>query len=194
MTTHRHKDTLDKSDFKLFRNYVIEQQAIFIVLLNKLADIKISRPIKKSTLTQQRIKVEQISFGKEIIPLSNFVDMRCSDRLQLDIDNGVSKKTAKRRQTFNKIMENHHFLCDLLFECGFIFESQFSSGKNNTPKIEIIDKIFANGKLIFTKEKIAEKGSEINTFLVQKLKDDDVLVLKRNNWELQEFINDVIIA
>ena len=184
------KDTVDKSDFKLFRNYIIEQQAIFIVLLNKIGDIKLSKPVKKSFLTQQRIKVETITIGLETISISTVVETRCAERLQLDINNGVARKTAIRRQTFNKIMENHHLLCDLLFEFGYLFESQYSSGKNQTPKIEIVNKIFADGKVLFTKDDISKKGSEINTYLTKKLLKDDVLILKRNDKQLQLLIQE----
>ena len=73
-------------------------------------------------------KIESIGFPNGLLEVNDFVKTRSKRRYEIDVENGIPRKTAIRRLTQYKIMENQHLLCDLLFEFGYLFESQFSSG------------------------------------------------------------------
>ncbi|ELP92781.1 hypothetical protein EIN_372030 [Entamoeba invadens IP1] len=178
----------EKRTFKSFRDYIVEQQAVFIALLNQFGDVTITRPTKKSVLTQQRIRVETITIGNETIDISSFVDKRCAARYALDISNGILEKTAIRRQTANKIMETHHMLTDLLFEYGYLFETYFTSGKNNTPKMELVRNIIENKNMIFNRVSIIKTGNLINRLLCSKLSECRVVTLQAADPELMAFL------
>ena len=184
--TKRSED-LNRKTFKNVRNYIVEQQAVFVALLNKYAAITISRPIKKSTMTQQRIKIESISFPKETIDINDLVKQRSFTLYENDLKNGIPHKTAIRRLTQYKIMENQHLLSDILFEIGFRFTTYFTLGKNNTPKTEIVSSISKDG-LLFTKPKIIQIGNKINEYFCSSLKKEKSVTFSRNDDFLQSFL------
>ena len=120
-------DNIKRKTFKNVRNYIVDQQAVFIALINQYATISISRPAKKSKLTQQRIKVERIEFNeKDFIEVNAFVKTRSNEKYENDLENGIPRKTAIRRLTQYKILENQHLLSDVLFQLGYRFSNYFT--------------------------------------------------------------------
>lgn len=181
-------ELIRRKTFKNVRNYIVQQQAIFIALLNQWATITISHPIKKSILTQQRIKIESIGFPNGLLEVNDFVKTRSKRRYEIDVENGIPRKTAIRRLTQYKIMENQHLLTDILFDYGFRFETYFTLGKNGTPKTEIVEKIFFNKRELYNKMEIIETGNKINEYLYSQLLFAKSIVFKQNDPILQSFL------
>lgn len=182
-------ENIRRKTFKNVRNYIVQQQAVFVALLNQYATVTISRPAKKSKLTQQRIKVESISFNtNDIIEVNNFVKKRSNQMYQHDLDVGIPRKTAIRRLTQYKILENQHLLSDILFHLGYRFTTYFTVGKNNTPKREIVDEIYLNNKLMYNKLSIISYGNCINEYLCSKLMLDKSVTFEKHDSVLQSFL------
>ena len=181
-------DTIKRKTFKNVRNYIVQQQAVFIALINQYASVTISRPAKKSKLTQQRIKVEKIAFDQDEIFVNEFVKKRSNERYNSDLKHGIPRKTAIRRLTQYKIMENQHLLSDILFHLGYRFSTYFTVGKNNTPKREIVDKIVWNQKILFDKLTIITHGNAINEYLCSQLSFEKSVTFERDNPFLQSLL------
>ncbi|KAL7719397.1 TATA-binding protein-associated phosphoprotein [Entamoeba marina] len=175
------------------RNYLASQQAVFFALLNKSTSFVVSKPTKRSIITDQLFKVKTIilSNGNEI-DVIEFVDSRCKEKMVLDLKNGINEYTALRRFNSNKIIENHHFLIDLAREEGFVFKSTFSSGKNNTTKMETISHIFYNNYYLLDKKEIIGIGKEISECISKKISSTSDGVIQKSDSDLQRIISKIV--
>ncbi|KAL7714807.1 TATA-binding protein-associated phosphoprotein [Entamoeba marina] len=151
------------------RNFQTLQQSLCIALLSEFATITIKQPAKKSTVTQQYMRIKSIDFGHgDCIVLNEFLKKRCTEHKLDDINSGVSIKTATRRYQNNKKIELLHLLIDLLDLKGYVFESRYTEGKPGTNKQETIKKVIRRGRVIVSDDFI-EKSEAINLLLSQKL-------------------------
>ncbi|EKE42361.1 hypothetical protein ENUP19_0163G0014 [Entamoeba nuttalli] len=167
--------------YQTIRDYLAYQQAVLIALLNKKYDIVVERATKKSIITRQVVKVIQVSIGKAQIDVLEIINKRCKALMEIDIYNGVVHETAYRRFITNKSIENHHFLIDLLENEGYFFNSSYSSGKNNSKKMQTVLQIFKDGMCLLNKEDITKKGISLSNYLSQKtLKEKSFLISKND--------------
>ena len=169
------------------RNFVVFEDSLLIALLNKIGDVTIARPAKKSIVTQQYLKVEIIKIQNETINLGELVDKRCRDILEKDKLSGIKVGSAVRRFTLNKSTEVHHFLLDILQLFGYSYESKIVSGKNGSMRIDVATTIFFNNEFLYGKEKISELGEKINAFLCQLVQREKVVELKMDDDVFSQF-------
>ncbi|KAL7713709.1 TATA-binding protein-associated phosphoprotein [Entamoeba marina] len=152
------------------RNFQTLQQSLCIALLSQYATITIKQPAKKSTVTQQYMRIKSIDFGNgDVINLNEFLKKRCTEQKEDDIHSGVSIKTATRRYQNNKKIELLHLLVDLLDLKGYVFESRYTEGKPGTNKQESIKKVIKRNRVIVNSNELIEKSEAINTLLAKKL-------------------------
>ncbi|EAL51217.1 hypothetical protein EHI8A_190060 [Entamoeba histolytica HM-1:IMSS-B] len=167
------------------RNYLVHQQAVLIGLLNKYYDINLKKSRKVSGKAEGLIRILSIEEHGDIIDTRELVESFCRRKMEADIMNGISYKTAYRRFTNNKISEAHHFLMDTLQLQGYEYESFYSSGKNNSNRTETFTKIFCDNELLFDKDQIEACGNEINLWLNNQLKSYKSFKLQRDDKCLQ---------
>lgn len=170
------------------RNYMVYLEGIFIVLLNQYIDITISKPTKKSIVTQQYLKVESVTIENEIVDVSELIEKRCKDILERDKRSGIKEGSAVRRFTLNKTTEIHHFLMDLLQLYGYYYDSKVVAGKNGAMKIEIAENIYFDKKRIFSKKEIFSIGEKINQMLYEMVMINKTIEIKKNNPVFQQFL------
>ncbi|EMS13820.1 TATA-binding protein-associated phosphoprotein, putative [Entamoeba histolytica HM-3:IMSS] len=114
--------------FKL-RTYQVYQQGVLLVLLNNHFEITLQIPTKRSVVTHQYFKINELRRGNDSIKVEEYVEQRCKEKYLQDISNGIPEKTARRRYDTNKITEQLHLLIDLSTEFGYRFVSKRTSGK-----------------------------------------------------------------
>ena len=159
------------TSFKTFekcRNYQTQQLCTLLYLLNKYFAIEIQRPLKTNTDCLPFVPVVSIKNGNDEINVIQFVDKRIKELYQVDIDSGVSEKTAKRRVSNNKCVENLHLFSDILECLGFAFECKSTTGKKGRKK-QTITRINYS-KTIYEKKDIEEIGEKVNRNILQALK------------------------
>ena len=169
------------------RNFIVFEDSLLIALLNKIGDVTIAKPAKKSIVTQQYLKVEVITIENETINLGELVDKRCRDILEKDKVSGIKVGSAVRRFTLNKATEVHHFLLDILQLFGYSYESKMVSGKNGSMRVEVATTIFFNDEFLYGREKISELGEKINAFLCQLVQKERVVELKMDDDVFSQF-------
>ena len=147
------------------RNSIVFQEAIFIYELNKLYDMIVAKPIKRSIVTEQYVRVLSVNINGEDVQVEKCVETRCQSRLANDKCTGIKEESAIRRYTLNKTTETHHFLIDTLLMNGFMFNSKSIAGRNGSIKIENVTEIYKDDELLYDNESIMKFGEEINKIL-----------------------------
>ncbi|KAL7718557.1 TATA-binding protein-associated phosphoprotein [Entamoeba marina] len=171
------------------RNFLVYQQAVFIALLNVNYEFVISKPIKRSLITSQLLKIIQISKGSASINVIDFIETRCNEKFNKDLSLGFNQSTTYRRYTTNKHAEKHHLLIDMLFESGFTFKSTYSSGKNKSTKLETVEEVYYQQKRLLTKEEIITKGKKIGEYLQDRIKAEKECYLIEKDPKLQQLLD-----
>ncbi|ELP83480.1 hypothetical protein EIN_376550 [Entamoeba invadens IP1] len=166
------------------RNLQTLQQCLCICLLSEFADITIKQPAKKSTVTQQYMRMKSIDFGDgELIVLKDYLKKRCIEHKNDDIARGVPVKTAVRRFQNNKKIELLHLLIDLLIvRGGYEFDSKYTEGKSGTNKQEFIKSVLRDDVVVISKDVIIDRALKINEVIQKALEDSKKdLVIKRGD-------------
>ncbi|BFU23523.1 hypothetical protein EHI8A_076270 [Entamoeba histolytica HM-1:IMSS-B] len=164
-----------------FRNAQTIQQSILIGLLNKYCTITIGQPAKKSTVTQQFMRIISLDFGgNDIILMDDFLKGRCLEQMNQDISDGVSQKTAWRRYQNNKKIEEIHLLMDILTEYGYYFTAHPMKGKSETKKLDIIHSIHKEN-FDFSLNFLLNEGERINNLICSLLQTKDKSIVIRTN-------------
>ncbi|ELP89597.1 hypothetical protein EIN_525920 [Entamoeba invadens IP1] len=170
------------------RDYQTSQQGTFIGLLNNYCDITFIKPPKKAVLTHQFVKIKKISFSsKDVIVLEDFLQKRCGEHKDGDLDRGCSEKTANRRFQTNKKIETLHLLYDILGEFGFFCEVNATKGKKETMKLQNVENVFYQEKYLMGIEEIYTVGFKVNDYLCNLIENKDEITLNRNNRVVQSF-------
>ena len=147
-------------------NYQCSVESILLVLLSQYCKIEISKPSKKCLVTQQFLKIMTINFGEDdSINVNDLIDKRCISRKEYEIKNDSNESTASRRIQGYKRIETIHLLVDLLREFNYKFKSKYVEGKKGVLKLEVVESIYHNDKLLFDLDTIHQKGCRINNFL-----------------------------
>ena len=183
--------TVHRMKFLRLRNYQAEQQAVLIGLLNQQCDITLVKPFKKSVVSKQFQWIESIEFSNgDTVELDKLIENRCNMLRSNDLNEGVMKKTAKRRYENNKYVESLHYLRDMLLELGYFFNTVYSVGEHGRITTETIDEIFKDGKLLMDKKSIEDKGNRIIT-ICENLRDNlKEVKLEKGNQLVQSVLFD----
>ena len=169
-----------------FRNSQSLQQSILLGLLNKYCSITISQPAKRSTVTDQFMRIISLNFGNgDEIKIDEYLKRRCIEQMQKDINEGVSEKTALRRYQNNKKIELIHLLMDILNEKGYSFTIKKMKGKLETKKLEMFSSIKYQGK-VYSIDKLSYQADYVNHLILDMLKSKDKIVV----LEKQKVINE----
>ncbi|KAL7713959.1 TATA-binding protein-associated phosphoprotein [Entamoeba marina] len=162
-----------------FRNFQAYEQATFIFLLNEYVDIEFGSMGRFCKSTKPLLNIDTISFyNDDTFDCKSFINNRCNEKINLDIQNGLSKKIAQRKYLNNKFIENIHMLTDILFHFGYEFQTRKSSGKNKSNMAPRVINIFKNNQLLFNEKEIEYNGKMIYSFLLDNVENGGV-VLKR---------------
>ena len=139
------------------------QQAVFICLLNQHCEIKVVKPIKRSVVTDQFIRIHSIVYFDEEILFEDLVDKRCQEIKNDEIKDGASEKTATRRyQTYRRI-ETNHLLMDMLYIIGYDMDLRMTEGKKGIVKLENCISIAKDNTIIVhDKKDVARIGKIVN--------------------------------
>ena len=174
------------------RNFMVFEEGIFIALLNQYMDITISKPTKKSIISLQYLKVDSVTIDNDFIKVSELIEKRCKAILERDKVSGIKVGSAVRRFTLNKTTEIHHFLMDLLQLFDYFYDSKMIAGKNGAMKIEIVETIYFNRKILFSKNDICLLGEKINLMLCDLVLKEKMVELKQNHPMFKEFLSSVL--
>ncbi|KAL7721953.1 TATA-binding protein-associated phosphoprotein [Entamoeba marina] len=179
------KKNSSKEKFKRWKDYQSLQEAV-LGLLNKHCDIVYRNPFKKTVVTVQFISVDKLIFTEnDVVDVIGFIQQRCKERMECDIQNGVSQKTAMRRYDNNKFSETLHLLCDLLIELGFQFQTTKTPAKDYQQTHETVVDIYNNDGFLFGKVDIMNKGKRINDYLCSMFtKTGEEYKIKKKNAEI----------
>ena len=145
-------------------------------MLNRYCDIVLTQPAKKSTTTQQYMRIEKLVFKpsddgtvdldtSSVINFTDFIKRRCTEICINDIKSNVSEKTARRRYETNKKIEGLHLLMDILAQYDYFFVTRMIEGKQGPKKLDCLQAIYANDQLVMSKQEIVQKGSLISNYL-----------------------------
>ena len=160
--------------FEKSRNYQTEQLCTLLYLLNDTFSIEIQRPLKTNTDCLPFVPVVSIKNGNDEVNVIQFIDRRIKELFQVDLDSGVSEKTAKRRVSNNKCVENLHLFSDILECIGYEFECKSTTGKKGRKK-QTITRIY-HADDVYEKKDIEEIGERINKTILHYLQKDKVHV------------------
>ncbi|BFU20314.1 hypothetical protein EHI8A_002600 [Entamoeba histolytica HM-1:IMSS-B] len=176
-----------------FLNYITSEQAIFIGLLSLEAKVIIGKPLKRSSVTRQYLRVISIEFDDgRVIECENEVEAKCIEKKKNDIKNGVSEKTAIRRFKTNKRTESTNILISFLKKMGYNFQSRLTEGKKDTSKLETVYKICKNNIELMDSNQIDQIGEQINKFLFNLVSSVVDPVVISNNEQIKKLLLPVI--
>ncbi|KAL7712723.1 TATA-binding protein-associated phosphoprotein [Entamoeba marina] len=161
------------------------QHFLFVSLLSEFCDIKIKRPSKKSKVTRLYARIKALDFGNDILDVSKFIKKRCNELKEQDIALGVSRKTIGRRYQQYKRLEMNNLLVDLLMIKGYSFKFE-KVGKHSNKTLEILEEIYWNDELLYTKDNIISKSLEVKTVLLNEFHTSKQFIVKKQCKETQQ--------
>ncbi|KAL7718815.1 TATA-binding protein-associated phosphoprotein [Entamoeba marina] len=124
------------------KNFESIQQAILIGLLSKFGSFTLLRPLKRSKVTFQTIKVESVSFSNDTININELVEQHCKQRYEMELSNGISIEKVKRRFDKNRFVFLSNLLLDLSLEFGYFFDTKMSRNTGGSIQLEKIRRTF----------------------------------------------------
>ena len=173
-------------------NYQCSVEGILLALLTQYCQVEISKPSKKCLVSQQFLKITKISFGnKDEINVNELVDRRCKARKEYEIQNDSNEQTASRRIQSYKRIETIHLLIDILREFNYSFKSQYVEGKKGVLKLEVVEEIYFQNKLLFDNESIHQKGCKINNFLYDMILSTGTSCILNKDSSLNQYLFDL---
>ena len=170
------------------RNEASINESTCIALLNRIWKFTFRKASKRSVLTLQFLKIDEMQKQNDVISVTNFIDKRVDSLVQEDMKNGISEVTAKRRIVQRRIVECNKLLVDILREEGVFVETKSPTTNTNAPQFEIIENIFPEENVILTKEMIREFGEEVNRILSGRIQ-RGILELEIGDEEISFVVN-----
>ena len=156
------------------RNYQVFQQSILICLLNKYADITIKRERKRSNVTLPFFTISNVVFNdNDIIDIDSYVQKRCIEIKEYDLNHNINIKTATRRFKTNRITEVIHTLIDLLRIQNEEIKTTMTRYKEGIKQSETMIKCQIEDREMNEKE-IKKYGEYINSFLKTNMINDEI--------------------
>ena len=174
--------------FLKLRSFQVYQQCILLGLLNRHFEITIHIPSKRSIVTRQFFKVDELKNENDSIKVDEYVEQRCKEKFEKDLANGVSEKTARRRLDTNKITEQIHLYIDILSCLGYVFHSKYTSGKKGAQIVESIQQISFDDETITTCQ-IPLIGAKANDYICNQLFHQKRSIFGKNDVGLSEVIH-----
>ena len=172
------------------RNYQVFQQSILISLLNKFADITIKRERKRSNVTLPFFTISTVTFNNnDSFDLDSYVQKRCVEIKEYDLNHNINMKTATRRFKTNRITEVLHTLIDLLRINDEEIETVRTRYKEGIKQSETMIKCKMNDKEINEKE-IKIYGNVVNNYIKERMINDEIYFQK---GELYNLLVDFIV-
>ena len=156
------------------RNYQVFQQSILICLLNKYADITIKRERKRSNVTLPFFTISNVVFNdNDIIDIDSYVQKRCIEIKEYDLNHNINIKTATRRFKTNRITEVIHTLIDLLRIQNEEIKTTMTRYKEGIKQSETMIKCQIEDREMNENE-IKKYGEYINSFLKMNMVNDEI--------------------
>ncbi|ELP89033.1 hypothetical protein EIN_164330 [Entamoeba invadens IP1] len=175
-----------KARFIEVRNNQVYEAAVLLYLINKHFNIEMIIPQKKAVVYEQFFLVERIWSGEDKVDVRKFVNKRCDERIEFEISEGVSFKTARRRRNTNVFTETINMFVDFLREMGYFVETKVCGGKRVQFKEEYITAIFYGNDLIFGFDEIKRIGKELVGLYQEKTENAKVMVFEKNEFNLEK--------
>ncbi|ELP84493.1 hypothetical protein EIN_169080 [Entamoeba invadens IP1] len=169
--------------FKENRNYQSQQEGVFLYLLSQLFTFEVHTPNKRCMVTLPFLRLDTVTFSKEdVVWVSDFVQKRISERIKIEMENGISEKTALRRCENYKISETLHFLMDVLSMYGYFFQTRTTTGKKGMTKVDVCFRVFKNGKILYDQKQIEDIGEKVNQLIVEMKPETGKVVVDKNTF------------
>ena len=184
----RRKNKSCSSCLRATRNYQTQQQSILLGFANVFYSVSIERPKKKSNLTLQFFKVLSFQNGITTIDFFDLVNDRVKSLLATDLKNGISKKTALRRQDTNRINENITCVAEILKKFNFEFIVKTSPRSDASTKNRIVGITLDN--LEFDRNDISVIGERINRVIMERLEssDNNPITIEKGDMEIMALL------
>ncbi|BFU20330.1 hypothetical protein EHI8A_212780 [Entamoeba histolytica HM-1:IMSS-B] len=170
-----------QNKYQIYKNYQVYQESILIKLLLPYCDIVFGKPSKKTTTTLQFLNIKELKFKNYSINITEYIERRCKEIIEMERRKGVKEKTSLRRYENNKFTECLHLLMDILSEFGYFFNTTKSQGKNGIAKSETIQQIFYKGFFMFSREQVELFGKNYHNSLIQSINENSNLVITNNS-------------
>ncbi|ELP92572.1 hypothetical protein EIN_073950 [Entamoeba invadens IP1] len=151
-----------KNEYKEF--YVI-QQGVLLAFINSYCGFSIKKQKKRAKVTSAYPKISKLVFPNETIDVQQLADSICRPVYEEECKHVSKKQTAMRRFEKNKKVFVQHLLIDILSEKGFFFESHLARNSTKTYRMERIERIYFDGRLVMQFEDFVKRGSAINNYL-----------------------------
>ena len=165
------------------RNYQCFQQAILITLINNYADITVKRERKRSNTTVPFFTISNITFNKkDIIDFEIYIQKRCIEIKEYDLNHNVNMKTATRRYKTNRITEVIHTLIDILKIKNEKIETTKTRYKEGIKQSETMIGCEISGRMMKEYD-IKKYGEEINMYLKNMINNDEIKIMKGDLYE-----------
>ncbi|EDR30001.1 hypothetical protein EDI_190600 [Entamoeba dispar SAW760] len=175
--------------FREIRNYQSEQESVLLALLNKFYDITFTAHKKQSLVTVPFFRILTLDGPVDSIQFKELIERRITERLNAEVANGSSLKTALRRCENYRIVDSLHILTDILEVLGYNFSTHLSTGKKGTLKAESICGITSlTGNFLFNQEGISHLGTEVSKYIVGLESIDGICTLHRNDPVIQSLL------
>ena len=179
--------------FREIRNYQSQQECIYMAMLNKQFDIVFVSHKKPGLITIPFFRILRLVNDRETIGFKELIERRITERLNDEIANGSTTKTANRRCENYRLVDTLHMLNDILEIQGYSFDSHLSTGKKGTLKAESIYGVYdLDGNYIFDQDDIAKIGTQLSVYIGQLTDENGICTLKRNDPVIQQILNNYI--
>ncbi|KAL7718064.1 BAG domain-containing protein [Entamoeba marina] len=176
------------NSFSTLRNFQARQQGFLLGLLNLHYDIYVEAPKKKSVVTQPFLNIVKLVNGTETILVRDIVTSLVNQMYKIDIEQGVTQKTATRRYDVNRITEQLIFLANILKKMDVEIQTKVIGIKKSKDKIASI----SYEDLYFNSKDIQRKGCQINHTFINcfNQKMSPMICLNKNDVEIMSIIID----
>ncbi|KAL7712389.1 BAG domain-containing protein [Entamoeba marina] len=184
----RIKDPLNERyvhGFRVSRNYQTEQQGIMLGLLNIHYNLVIDHPQKRSLYTLPFLKINRLENNKQKVLFPECIDKKLKELYNKDLKEGVTDKTALRRQDVYRVAECLHLLIELTRKSKYHLVTKTTTGNKGNIK-ESIKQISFDG-FVFDRNEISTKGRLVNKIITERLENQDrfnQLIIPRGDLEI----------
>ena len=170
-----------KDDYKDFYSL---QQGVLIELLHQYCSITLKQQKKKVSVSCAYPQIISLDFGNEVLNVEEIADMLYRPVYEEERAKLSQTQTAMRRFGKNKKIFVQHLLIDILREKGFEFQSTLARNTGKTLRLERIEKVYYDGKLVMDFNEFIEKGQMINFVLSDLLDRHHSLLIPRGDEDV----------
>ena len=106
------------------------------------------------------------------------------------ITEGMQMKSARRKYENEKMMVLNDFLIDVLREKNYFIMTTKTLNAFCRNKVDFVDSIYYDHKLLFSMESIIEKGKKLNEYLLSLTDNDEkICQIEKNDKNLLKLLN-----